>query len=83
MSLVHEEIVETISVLNSIRTSIKRRDMFEFVCGEIDIKQDLPSLDVETRWSSTFNMIKKKCSCLRAVNATINRMLDLVDLSIL
>lgn len=77
-----EEIVEIRSALNSIRTSVKRRDVFEYVCGEMDIKQDLPSLDVETSWSSTFNIIKKMYSCLREVNDAINRIVDIADLSI-
>lgn len=43
------------------------------------VKQDLPSLDVETLWSSMFWMIKKKYACRRAINATINRIPELLD----
>lgn len=82
MSLVHSEIREIRSALSRIRTSVKRRDVFECVRSEMDIKQELPSLDVDTRWSSTFNMIKKMYSCRRAINATINRIIDLSDISI-
>lgn len=80
--LVHKEIVEIRSALHIIRTSVKRRDVFEAVFGEMDMKQNLSSLDVETRCLSTFNMITKMYTCGQAVNATINRMVEPADLSI-
>lgn len=66
-------------VLNAMRSSVKRRDLFEEVCGELRISQELPSLDIETRWSSTFLMVKKMYEMRRAINVTVLRIPELSD----
>lgn len=48
------------SLLQSMRSSVKRRDIFEvprIECGQPNLT--IPCLDVEYRWSFTFNMIRK------------------------
>lgn len=47
------------SLLSSIRCSVKRRDLYESTQKQLEITVTMPSLDVETRWSSTFHTITK------------------------
>lgn len=51
------------ALLSAIRCSVKRRDLYEITEKQLGLTVSLPSLDVETRWSSTFTMI---CSAHKA-----------------
>lgn len=59
MKLIRKEISSIRTVINSITSSTKRRDTFIALCKELNQSVEIPSLDVETRWSSTFHMIRK------------------------
>lgn len=48
----------------------------------MNIKQELPSIEVETNRSSTFNMISKMYGCRRSINSTINCVVELSGISI-
>lgn len=45
------------AVLNSLCASVKRKDEFSAVGKELDMEMSLPTVDCETRWSSTFTMV--------------------------
>lgn len=78
IELIREEIGNILSLVNSVLTSVKRSDIFESVKIELG-RAKLSVLDVETRWSSTFVMIKSAyVSCL-IFNSVYNRALELSD----
>lgn len=54
MKLIHARISTIRSLINSIRANVKRRDLFDMVRAEMNCKTELPKLDTETLWSSTF-----------------------------
>lgn len=58
LGLIGEETLTIRSLINSIRASVKRRDIFASVKIELGDNANLPVLDVETKGSSTFPMIK-------------------------
>lgn len=72
MSVVHIQIGKIRAVINSIRPSVKRRDIFNDIRVELGDMSDLPCMDCETRWCSTFTMIKKAFSCRLVINAVVN-----------
>lgn len=56
--LIHKEATAARGLLNSMRASVKRSDMFETAKVELRLSDAiLPCLDVETRWSSPFKML--------------------------
>lgn len=75
-------------MLKSIRVSQKAREVFfrksQIRLGRVSAR-DIPSLDVETRWSSTFSMIES-CFKLRDVfvampnSDEVSHLLDLSNL---
>lgn len=77
MAPVHGQITKIRAILSSLRCSVKRRDVFEEVCLELGQRVSLPCLDCETRWSSTFEMIKKSFNIRRVINATASRIEEL------
>lgn len=60
MKIFHGQFATIRSLLSSVRPSVKRRDLFETVKVELGITNvQIPGLDVETRWSSTSDMLTK------------------------
>lgn len=55
---IHGNVSLSWSLLSAIRWSIKRRDIYEKTQKQLEITVSLSCLDVLTRWSSTFNMIR-------------------------
>ena len=82
MSDIHSKIDKVRKLLNAIRASIKRRDVFDSVKLEFNMDVGLPELDVETRWSSTFGMLKSAYKARRLLNAVIERVPELGDSTI-
>ena len=74
MELSNEFIEKVRSSINSIRASIKRRDIFDSVKDGMKVKCEIPSLDCQTRWSSTFEIIKKSYAFRRVITATLRRI---------
>lgn len=58
-------------LLKAIRASDKRRDIYESVKVEFNSRKDLTDLDVETRWSSTFTMLKSAHKAQRLLDAVV------------
>ena len=57
-TVVHRKIHYIRAVLNAVRSSVKRRDAYEQERKQFnDTNANLPTLDIDTRWSSTFYMI--------------------------
>jgi len=57
-SLVHDEFWTIRKLISSIRCSTKRRDMFDSLKKEMgSCYATIPCLDVEARWSSTYQML--------------------------
>lgn len=47
------------------------REIFEEVRIELGVAKTLPSVDVETRWFSTFDRVSNAYKSLRVINAVI------------
>ena len=78
LSQVHSEIQAIRALLNSIRSSTKRRDLFERVRDEMgEVHTHCPGLDVVTRWSSTFNMIQDAYNARNVLNSVSSRLPEL------
>lgn len=73
MGMIREEIGQIRSLVNSVRASVKCRDLFENIPIELGERAALPFLDVETHWSSTFVMMKSAFTARRIFNAVCNR----------
>lgn len=82
ISSIDEEVGKIREAINTIKVSVKRRDVFEAVRKELKIQCELPSLDCQTRWSSTFQMLKSAFKCRRVLNATLRRIGGLGELLI-
>lgn len=74
---VHQEINSVRSLLSAIRCSVKRRDAYEHAERQLGLTVSLPSLDVPTRWSSTFNMIKNAYKARSILNTITSKVNDL------
>lgn len=59
MAVVHTHITKIRYLINSIRSSVKLRDIFNEVHIELEVNIDLPCMECETRWFSTLTMIRK------------------------
>lgn len=62
-----------------MRSSLKRRDLFDTVRIERDDCVSNPVLDVETRWSPTFHMIKNFFKVRKMFNTVIHSLHDLEE----
>lgn len=80
MMRMRDEISNFRSVVNKIRSSMKRGDIYEDLRNEMHVKQELSPLDVENRLSSTFTMVKKMYLCQSVINENINRILELSEI---
>lgn len=68
------------SLVTSIRCSVKRRDTFEQVKAELEESNvALPGLDVYTRWSSTYAMIKRDYEGIKVLTVVLHRIPELLD----
>ena len=67
MKSVHSVVDNIRSEISALRYSTKRRDKFESVAKELQVNCDIPNLDCETRWSSTFIMIKNAYKCRKVM----------------
>lgn len=79
MKLVHKEIEKIRSVCNAIRCSTKRRDKFGEISKQLKLNVEIPCLDTETRWSSTFTLIKKSIKAKRVINSMVRQVPELCD----
>lgn len=76
MKIVHSEISSIRHAIHALSISTKRRDIFLSLCKELHCSVEIPGLDVDTRWSSTFIMIKKAYKAKRVIMSTISRIQD-------
>lgn len=60
-----------------MRASVKRRGLFEKCREELDVVRELSNYDSETRWSSSFVMIKRVFKERSVLMAVVNRSEDL------
>lgn len=65
--------------LTSIRCSVKLQDLFNDVELELGVKVSLSFLNVETRRSSTFEMIRQWCATRRIFSALVLRYKQFED----
>lgn len=79
MEVVNDKIAKVRSVLNSIRPSAKRRELYDDDRIELGGKVQMRRLDCETRWTSTFTMARKAYESRSVINYVINSIDDLVD----
>lgn len=68
--------------MNSLRSSVKRREIYDQVCVELGLSHELPSLDVDTRWYSRFQMVLKSYKARRVINSVVNRIPELDEIYI-
>lgn len=69
--------------MNGLRSSIKRRYLFEKFSVELGVKcAGMPGVDFETRWSFNFKMISSTFKVPVVINAIINRLLEISGLVI-
>lgn len=66
----------------AIRCSVKRRDLFESTQKHLNVSVPFPVLDIETRWSSTFNMVSSAYKAKRVFKKITDTAPDLKDYSI-
>lgn len=57
LQIVHLKTDSVRGLLSSIRSSVKRLDMYESIQNSVGIHHELLCLDARTRWFSTFDMI--------------------------
>lgn len=79
MSLAHETFQKIRKTLSAIRSSNKRPDAFSDVKIEMEVQCEVPSLNMETRWSSTFHMIRKCFPARHVLTAVVAREEELED----
>lgn len=82
MGEVHDKIKKIRMLLSGMRSSVKRRDLFDKCRKELDVECQLPNLDSETRWSSTFIMIKRAFAARRVLNAVVSRVEAMGDMTV-
>lgn len=81
LELVRSEVHSIRKLINSLRASVKRRELFDRVRTELgERKYDIPSLDVETRWNSTFYMVQAAYKCRHVLSSVIHRVPELGNL---
>lgn len=69
--------IDKIRILVSLTdASVKRKDLFDEAIAEIVCKLQLPSMDTETRCSSTLELIRRAYSVL---NGVVDRVSELCD----
>lgn len=59
LKLVDESVIKTRKLMNSIKNSTRLCDSLRLICNLKKIKYLKPILDVETRWNSTYYMLKR------------------------
>lgn len=74
---VHDHISQIRALLSAIRSSVKRRDIFETTQRQLGLTVGMPSLDVPTRWSSTFTMIRGAYRARSVLNSITTKVNDL------
>lgn len=77
LGLIRDEIATIRSLINSISASVKRCDLFYAVKGELGENPKLPVPGVETRWYSTFRMMKDSFAVRRVFTVVWNRIPEL------
>lgn len=82
MTTVHSKIPKIQILLNAMRFSRKRRNVFESFCRDMNGKEELPNLDCKTRWSSVILIIKNAFRCRLVLNSVTSRVDDLRPLEI-
>lgn len=80
--MIREEIENIRSLVNSFVASVMRGDIFESLKFKLGVRAKLLELDVETRWSSPFIIIKSLYVASRIFNAVFNRVRELSDFRI-
>lgn len=79
---IHSNIDSVRGLLSSVRSFVKRRDMYESIQNSLCVNHELPCFGVPTRWSSTFHMIQKACKARRILDALTTRCTELRNYSI-
>lgn len=80
--VLHPKMERIRSVLNSLRSSVKRGEIFGEVRVELGVAVELPPMDTEKRWTSTFNMIRKAYAVRSVINTVVNRANELLEQNI-
>lgn len=75
--LMRDEISTITSLISSVRASVRRNDLFDSSRIEVSDDAKLPVLDVDTRWSSTFRIIKEAFTGRLIFTAVCNRIHEL------
>jgi hypothetical protein len=78
LDLVGESVIKTRKLMISIKNSTRLCDSLRLICSLKKIKYLKPILDVETRWNSTFYMLKRLLDLEPALNLLVadNRVLS-------
>lgn len=78
LDLVGESVIKTRKLMMSIKNSTRLCDSLRLICNLKKIKYLKPILDVETRWNSTFYMLKRLLDLEPALNLLVadNRVLS-------
>lgn len=70
------------SLVNAVRSSLKRSDLFQSTKKSFGTSASIPSLDLPTRWSSTFNIISTTYKSKRVFNMITEKSSDLRSFAI-
>lgn len=82
MGLVRESVKRIRQVLFSIRSSVKKRDIFNSLRAQYKIKTDLHALDTENRWSSKFVMVRNAFVLRKVIKAMEDTLPELEEYTI-
>lgn len=77
VSTIHTRIEKIRSFLAAIRSPVRRQDLFEAVRVQFYVQCESPSLNCESRWSSTVIMIEQAFKARYFFNRIISKCLDL------
>lgn len=77
LNLIHRNVSAIRALLPEIRCLVERRDLYALTQKQSELSMPLPSLDVETRWSSTSNMINNRQKSKPILNFITTRLYDL------
>lgn len=75
MKHIHKEVLAIRDLMNSLRVSAKLNDLFEVTKIKLGQRNaSFPVVDVETRWSSTFEMLLNTYTIRTVLNAVDNHI---------
>lgn len=74
LTLIRTKLDNMRSMVSCLKLSVKKRDFYFQIKIELKCSAPIPSLDVDTRWTSTFRKVLRSFNARSTVNAFIVRL---------